>query len=172
MNEGPRARSAVRWLRDERGTSAAEFALVLPLLVVLLFSFYEVGRLIWSYNIVNAAVRDASRYAARQQMSCSAFTDANAQGNVQRLTRTGTIDAGGTPLLRNWTNPATVTVAISCVANPTGGTTYAGLYDGLTQIPTVTVTAAAPYTSALTNLLPSLNLSTLTVSHAETWTQQ
>jgi Flp pilus assembly protein TadG len=159
-------------LHDDRGNSAAEFALVLPILVVMLFGFYEVGRLIYSYSIVSAAVRDASRYAARQQMGCSGFTDSTQQATVQRLTRTGTVDTGGSSLLPGWTSDSSVTVSISCLSNPVGNTTYAGLYDNVPQIPIVKVTAAAPYTSEMTALLPALRLSTITVSHSEVWTEQ
>ena len=170
MNDASHRSRRWGWIAHEAGASATEFALVLPLLALLLFGFVEVGRLIWSYSIVNASVRSAARYAARLSMDCSSFTDAASPGNIQRLTRTGTIVTGGTPLLPNWTSDSTVTITIGCVDNSSA--TYAGLYSGVSQIPTVTVTAQAPYTSELTTLLPALNLSTITATHSEAWTQQ
>lgn len=164
------------WRADERGASAVEFALTLPLLVFLFFVFFQIGWLIWSYSVVNAAVRDASRYAARQDVNCNttpaSFIDSNAETNIKRLTRTGTIEAGGSPMLPFWTSDASVTVKITCLANPTGGTTYKGVYDTLPKIPTVDVYAEAPFTTILMPLVPALKLTTINVNHAQAWTQQ
>jgi Flp pilus assembly protein TadG len=160
---------AGRWIRSETGNSATEFALIMPMLAVLLFGFYEVGRLIWSYSIVASSVRDASRFASRLSMNCGGFVDGADTARVQRLTRTGTVDTGGTPLVKNWSSDASVTVAIDCIDN-TGGT-YTGRFDGLTQIPRVTVTAVAPYPSAGIGLVSMLNVANIRASHAEVWTQ-
>jgi len=46
------------------GASAAEFALVLPLLLILLFGTLQVGMLMYSYNTMLGAARDASRAMA------------------------------------------------------------------------------------------------------------
>lgn len=159
------------WVRDRAGNSAVEFALVLPLLSLLLFGFFEAGRMFWTYNIVSASVRDAGRYAARQSMNCGGFANGAETANTQRLARTGTVDVGGAPLVQNWTNDASITVAITCIANPTGGTTYSGHYDGLTQIPRVQVTATAPFVSTFATLFPGLNLGTITVAHSEAWAE-
>ena len=43
-------RTARHLLRDEGGASAAEFALVLPLLLILLFGTIDVGRYVWSLS--------------------------------------------------------------------------------------------------------------------------
>ena len=161
--------AARRWLCSETGSSATEFALVLPLLALLLFGFMEVGRLIWSYSIVASSVRDASRFASRLSMNCGGFSDGADVARVQRLTRTGTVDTGGTPLIKNWTSDASVTVAITCVDN--SAFTYSGRFDGLPDIPRVAVTAAAPYPSAGIGLLSMLSVATIRASHAEVWTQ-
>lgn len=163
----------IRGFDCDSGASATEFSLLLPLLMILLFGFFEIGRLIWSYNIVSASVRDAGRYAARQNVDCTtnAFVDADAAGNVKRLARTGTIDSGGQPKLPTWTDDNSVTITITCLPNPTGGTTYAGLYKDLDKIPTVDVAVVAPYESNLTGLIP-INLANIRVNHAEAWTQQ
>src|SRR6185295_18025590 len=80
---------AGRWICSEAGNSATEFALVMPILAVLLFGFYEIGRLIWSYSIVASSVRDASRFASRLSMNCGGFANGADTARVQRLTRTG-----------------------------------------------------------------------------------
>ncbi len=50
----------------QRGTTAVEFALVLPLLCLLLFGMVEMGRLLWTWN---AAV-EATRLGARLAVVC------------------------------------------------------------------------------------------------------
>ncbi len=46
-----------------RGQALAEFALVMPLFFLLVFSIIEFGRFIYTYEIVNNAVREGARYA-------------------------------------------------------------------------------------------------------------
>jgi Flp pilus assembly protein TadG len=160
-------------LRDERGVAASEFALILPVLTMLLFGFYEAGRMYWNYNIVQSSARDAARYAARMPMTCDsggvgAFVDAGDEAEIQNLTRTGTLDGTGDPLVAGWTNNATVNVSISCVDNSSA--TYSGRYDGHTKIPTVNISATAPH-GALFGGLVGYSLNTITVSNAQAWTE-
>jgi Flp pilus assembly protein TadG len=165
-----RARTVLAvWRSGEGGAAAVEFALLLPLMMILLFGFLEVGRLIWDYHIVTASVRDAARYAARFDASCAAGGALVGDlARIKRLARTGSVD-GTTPLIPGWTNDATVTVTVTCVDNP-GGTTWTGRYKGMTQFPRVTVSAAAPHRTLFGGLLPGLTLNTITVADQQAWT--
>lgn len=51
-------------LFDRSGTSAAEFALVLPLLLILLFGVIDAGRWLWTYNEAEKATQMGARFAA------------------------------------------------------------------------------------------------------------
>lgn len=53
--------------RDQTGASAAEFALVLPLLLVLLFGVMDAGRWIWTYNEAEKATQMGARMAVVTQ---------------------------------------------------------------------------------------------------------
>ena len=54
----------MRLLRDEKGSGAAEFALVLPLLLILFFGIIDGGRLLWTYNRAVKATQVGARVAA------------------------------------------------------------------------------------------------------------
>ncbi|MCF6094190.1 pilus assembly protein [Microaerobacter geothermalis] len=67
-------------LHEEKGQSLVEFALVLPVLLLLLLGIAEFGRIFYSYLVINQAARDAVRYG-----SVSA-TDVQMQQVIERET--------------------------------------------------------------------------------------
>lgn len=71
-------------MRTQRGQSTVELVLLMPLLAVLLFLIFEVGRLFGSWLLITNAAREGARYAAVQCVptntaglppTCSAGTD-------------------------------------------------------------------------------------------------
>jgi Flp pilus assembly protein TadG len=50
----------------QQGVALVEFTLVLPLLLLLLLSLGEFGRMLYQYNVLLQASRDADRYVASQ----------------------------------------------------------------------------------------------------------
>lgn len=50
----------------QKGTAAVEFALILPLLLLLTFITTEFGRAMYQYNTIIKSVRDAVRYLSVQ----------------------------------------------------------------------------------------------------------
>ena len=61
-------RALVSLYRDRRGASAAEFALVLPLLLVMLLGILDAGRFMWDYNQAEKATQMGVRYAVVTEM--------------------------------------------------------------------------------------------------------
>ena len=135
---------------DRSAAAAAEMAMVMPLLLVLMFGSLETGKFFLDEHVVVKAVRDGARYAARQSfanMPCGGPATNEAQ--IRNLVRYGktAVTASDKPRLVYWTNPATVTVSIVCYDNSgTGGARiYNGLYADRANVPRVTVTASVPY---------------------------
>jgi len=52
-----------RLYRDKRAASAAEFALVLPVLLAFLLGIIDAGRFMWEYNEAEKATQMGARYA-------------------------------------------------------------------------------------------------------------
>ena len=50
----------------QQGLAMVEFTLVLPLLLLLLLAFGEFGRMLYQYNVLLQASRDADRFVANQ----------------------------------------------------------------------------------------------------------
>ena len=59
-----RTRKLVSLARDTRGQSVVEFALVLPLLLVIVFGITEFGRAWMTMNVLTSAAREGARLAA------------------------------------------------------------------------------------------------------------
>jgi Flp pilus assembly protein TadG len=141
-----------RLLKDRTGTAAAEMALVTPLLIILMFGSFELGKYFWDNHIVTKAVRDGARYASRQSFDnfdCTGdVINAAVVSSTQNLTRTSQIASGGSARLAAWTQASSVLVELRC--EPIGD--YAGFYTGMADIPVVTVTATVPYTSLFQTL--------------------
>ena len=58
--------NAVTGRRAQQGVAMIEFAMALPLLLLLLLGVGEFGRMLFHYNSLLQASRDAARYAAGQ----------------------------------------------------------------------------------------------------------
>jgi|TARA_R110002049_G_scaffold10127_3_gene50479 Flp pilus assembly protein TadG len=63
--KSPQLAHARRFAADQDGAIIVEFALVMPVMLLLLALTIEASRMMWSYQTVIAGVRDAGRYMAR-----------------------------------------------------------------------------------------------------------
>ena len=66
--------------RDCRAASAAEFALVLPLLLLFLLGMLDVGRLMWTWNRAEKATQMGVRYAVVADLVASGIKDYSTLG--------------------------------------------------------------------------------------------
>lgn len=63
--------------RCKEGASAAEFALVLPLMLILLFGTIDVGRFLWAMNRAEKATQMGARYAIVTNPVSTGLVDAD-----------------------------------------------------------------------------------------------
>jgi Flp pilus assembly protein TadG len=84
----------MRLRRPPKGQSLVEFALILPLLIILLVGVIDVGRLVFAYNNANNAAREAGRTAIVNQTPATIREKAAQQASMLGLPTT---DPGGCP---------------------------------------------------------------------------
>lgn len=173
-----KAGASDKFLFDRKGTAAVEFALVLPLLLLLLFGGIEAGRLLNDFHTVSKSVRDATRFLTRTGLTCpgttpssgplSTYIDDSADETTARnLAMTGTPNtpaAAGDYLLGYWTNPASVTITVNCIAN---GGNYSGVYQADPLIPQITLTATVPFDFLWGTLFSDVATINMTLSHTQ-----
>lgn len=61
--------------KKTKGQSLAEFALVLPLILLLVFGFLDLGRAIYYYSAISNAAREGARYASVRPLDLQTNTD-------------------------------------------------------------------------------------------------
>lgn len=67
-----------RFIAAREGSSAAEFALVAPVFILLLFGTIEAGRIMWTQNALQSAVEATARCSALARPGCATVGDAQA----------------------------------------------------------------------------------------------
>lgn len=77
------------FLKDQDGQSIIEFALILPILLLVLFGITEFGRAIMVTNVLNTASREGARLAAVSAVSDSL----SVQGRVLEVLEAANVDA-------------------------------------------------------------------------------
>lgn len=100
----------IRKFTDHRqsGVAAVEFAIVLPLLALLMLATAEFGRLLYQYNAVAKSARDGARFAAKQSLNAAEIVDLDqiqpfhpfsVRRETQNLVVYGNTLGSGTPVL-------------------------------------------------------------------------
>lgn len=153
------------FLKDERGSPAAEMALMLPLLLILVFSSMEGAYYLYLEHQVVKGVRDGARFAARQSFTyydCGSTGLVNDSGSpsvtdqIKNVTRTGSTSSSANSRVPGW-SLADTTVIVACP----GTAVNTGIYAQMANAPQVTVSATVSYPSlfaALSGIGVNVNL--------------
>jgi Flp pilus assembly protein TadG len=173
-----KARNFISIAHKQDGAAAVEFAMILPVLIVMLFGVIEIGRLLNDFHVVSKSVRDATRYLTRVPMDCpsggpssgplsSYLVNSGDETIARNLALTGSPAAPTVPgdyLLRYWTDVTTISVTVNCVAN---GGQFESVYAGVTNIPRITMTATVPFTFLWGALVLDSSTITMSIAHNE-----
>ena len=94
-----RGPATLRTAHGSGGNAVVEFALVLPLLLLVLFGITELGRMIMTTNLLNTAAREGARLAAVSPVSDSVsvqarVTEVLAAGKIEPTAIRVTYDVG------------------------------------------------------------------------------
>ena len=156
--------------RSTRGNAATEFALCLPLLILIMVAVIEMGRGLRDFHVVNETVRDAARYLSRvpipdDHVFCSGpgigvgalppgppFSEAQHIDRAKALAMTGKVGTAppAPDLLGYWkhaTDKGTITVSFDCIDNSAND--FQGIYANAKYggfVPHVVLTAVVPFT--------------------------
>jgi len=104
----------------QRGLAAMEFAIALPLIILVALAVTELGRGLYQYNTLTKAVRDGARHLSNVAVGPLGIVDIGPHiTDTTNIVVYGDID-GGTPVLPNFA-PADVTVSTVDVPLPGGG---------------------------------------------------
>ncbi len=126
------ANSSVRTARLRRKGKPAqamtEFALVFPVLLLIIFAIFEGGRLLFVYSSIAAAGREAARFGAGigQTGSTALYNDCNGiRAAAVRMGSIAGISAGNIHIFHD-NGPGTTSTEYCTSANPTIGTISEG----------------------------------------------
>ncbi|TYP53769.1 TadE/TadG family type IV pilus assembly protein [Thermosediminibacter litoriperuensis] len=96
-----------KFFRNQRGQAVVEFALVLPVLVLILFGILEFGRIFHSYIVITNAAREGARLGAvgrsdseirARIYEAAALPESDTRLQITRLEPEENLRAPGTPL--------------------------------------------------------------------------
>ncbi len=138
--------------REHRGSAAIEFALFIPMLLIVLVGVIEYGRVLAQTNAIEKGLRAGAMIAARSDFP---LTDAQNE-RILNIVRTGNVD--GTPpyLAPGWAEAGASVTIETDLFNSTG----------VVNLPVFRIAATVPYDPLLPGLMSSIGLGELTITTA------
>ena len=118
-----------------RGQSLVEFALVFPIIILLIVGFFEIGRAVFAFNTIANAARQAARVATVNQIS--ALTECDESRPVEdpyephwslrgcAIAAAGTLGIGSSNIAVSYAAPPSTTLScdptlhVGCIATVT-----------------------------------------------------
>ncbi|MNC26501.1 TadE-like protein [compost metagenome] len=99
----------------QQGVALVEFTLVLPVLLLLLLSLGELGRMLYQYNVLLQASRDADRFVASQAWNSTlgmVALSSTLQTQTKNVAVYGVPSQTGTPVVSGLTAANVVVAAV------------------------------------------------------------
>jgi Flp pilus assembly protein TadG len=126
-------RSASTLLGDRRASTGAEFALILPLLIILLFGIIDGGRFAWEYNRAEKATQVGARMAVVTDVISTDLKDNDYIG-VGGLTVGQTIPASALGTVVCGSGGCTCTGSCAGIGNGANSLAFTSLVNRMKQI--------------------------------------
>ena len=143
-------------LRDRSGASAAEFALVLPLLLLLFLGMIDAGRLLWELNRAKKATQYGARIAAVVNPVEEAIANEQFIGKI----------VGGSTLIQGAVIPASAMGPVICeTASDVASVTCDSSASGLTSAKAVDTAAFQFIFDRMDVMFPQLEPSNVVVTY-------
>jgi Flp pilus assembly protein TadG len=139
-----------RLRRDAAGVSAVEFALMLPVFLLITAGMIDLGRALYQTNTIEKSLRAGAMYAARNTYPLTAAQKTEAENIVKKGNRAGT----GKYMFDGWSDPASLNIF-----------TTAEVVDG-TPVPVYHFAASVAFDPLLPGLLSALKLDQIKIKLA------
>lgn len=146
---GAARRALRRFKRREDGSALVEFAISLPLILILSMLTVESMRLFWSYQAAIAGVRDATRYLARIAPADICTAGGSVTGYTTQLRGIVETTISGGALFPAGVQVTSLTPSLACV-------TSLGLRQA--SVPVATVAANVSITMPFSQILSIMGL--------------
>lgn len=126
-----------RFARSTGAGPAAEFALVLPLIIIFLLGIIDVGRFAWEVNRAEKATQTGARWAAATDMIASGLVNYSFATGVEAVPAGSPVDDTDFPGISCLSNGTTATCTCLATCNfPTtaDNTAFTNLVDRMAEI--------------------------------------
>ena len=124
----------MRIKRNHHGQSLVEFALILPLLLMLVLGAIDFGRLFYTKIIITNAAREGAYYLVSHTDSANVIADATSAAEAEAQNAGVTSIAVSFNPSSGWEANDEVEVTVT---GTVPGLLVLGLFDGMTQISTI-----------------------------------
>lgn len=102
--------------RREEGQALIEFALLLPVIVVLLVGMFDVAFAVWRSNTLTSAAREGTRYAIVNGSTSATPLGPGNDATVGDVVRRGAIGLSNVSVTVTWPDSAATTIAADATA--------------------------------------------------------
>ena len=130
-------RHAARLARETGGAAAVEFALILPIFLMLVLGLADVWRIWFTYNALNSAAGQAARYASLNSQYCTANITL-----VANKAMTGFLASTGTTVTVASSTASGISTTTVSVSRPLNLIAFGWGYARLAHNRTLTATAS------------------------------
>jgi Flp pilus assembly protein TadG len=132
----------VRVWRNTAGAGAVEFALMLPVFLVVTAGMIDLGRALYQSNTIEKGLRAGAMYAARNTFPLTSAQETEAENIVKKGNRAGS----GDYLVYGWSDPSSLNIF-----------TTTEVVDG-TALPVYHFVADVPYDPLLPGVVSALQI--------------